>query len=308
QIPRLLADLHVDYLLLIGGNGTMFASKIIAEKAQETGLETQVIGVPKTVDNDIMSIDHTPGYASAAKYIAQATLDIGLDLWSMRTFEQVRILEIMGRNVGWLAAAAGLAKADNNGAPHLIYLPEVAFDEDEFINDLDLIVKQQGYALVVVGEGIRDKNNNCIGNTLFSEVNSGSHTYGGAANYLTTKVSQVLNLRARVQDLGMAQRCFYPARSEIDEQEAYLIGRAGVKAAVTRLGGSMVNILDITPPESVKFSAIPLVRIGGKEKQVPEKFYDKQTKQVTKEFVTWLRPLLGQWNSNYLRLDEINLV
>lgn len=308
QIVSLLAGLQTGYFLLIGGNGTMFAADSIAEKAGESGLNMQVLGVPKTVDNDIMGMDHTPGYGSAARYVAQATLDVGLDLWSMRTFEQVRIIEVMGRNVGWLAAAASLAKGVGNGAPHLTYLPEAPFDENEFIEDVDRIVRQLGYAVVVVGEGIKDRHNNSIGNMPFADVEFGSQVFGGAAAYLADKVSRVLKIRARAQDLGMVQRCFSPVRSEVDEQEAYLTGRAAVKAAVAGLGGNMVGISGIAAPADGEFFTVPLSEVGGKERKVPAEFYDQQARQVTKEFIEWLRPLLGQWKPEYLLLDKLDLV
>lgn len=305
QIPRLLADLGAGYYLQIGGNGTMFAAGLIGEKARQAGIELQVIGVPKTVDNDILGMDHSPGFASAARYVAQATLDVGIDLKCMQTFEQVRILEVMGRNVGWLAAAAGLAKGEENEPPHLLYLPEVPFDEEKFISDVDRVVKDLGYAVVVVGEGIKDKNNNPIGSNPFADVKQGSQVFGGAASYLASKVSRELKIRARAQDLGMAQRCFSPLRSEVDEQEAYLIGRAAVRAAVAGLGGSMVNIANHATVGNLRFSTLPLQEVGGKEKKVPEQFYNQQTNQVTEEFVRWLKPLLGQWNPDYLRLEQI---
>lgn len=306
QILSRLAELRTGYFLQIGGNGTMFAAGSIAGKAREAGLKMQIIGVPKTVDNDIVGMDHTPGFGSAARYVVQAMLDVGLDLWSMRTFEQVRIIEVMGRNVGWLAAAAGLAKGDGNGAPHLIYLPEVPFDENEFIEDVDKVVQQLGYAAVVVGEGIRDKHNNSIGNMPFADVEFGSQVFGGAAAYLANKVSRALKIRARAQDLGMVQRCFSPVRSEVDEQEAYLTGRAAVKAAVAGLGGNMVSISGITTPADPEFFTLPLSEVGGKEKKVPGEFYDQRIKQVTKEFTAWLKPLIGPWNPDYLRLENLS--
>lgn len=304
KVPDLLTDLQAGYYLQIGGNGTMYAAGVIDQVVKEAGYPIQVIGVPKTVDNDIVGMDHTPGYASAAKYVAQATLDIGIDLWSMRHFEQVRVVEVMGRNVGWLAAAAALAKSNKNEAPHLIYLPELPFDEEQFIDEVHDVVQKEGYAVAVIGEGIKDKHNNCIGSMPFADVKQGSQVYGGASFYLANRISEVLKIRARAQDLGIAQRCFGAVRSEIDEQEAYMIGRAAVKAAAAEMGGSMVDIFDMH--DALRFSTVPLLDVGGREKKVPENFYNKQTKQVTEEFVSWLKPLIGEWNPKYLRLEHLD--
>lgn len=304
QIPALLDHLKAGYYLQIGGNGTMYAANLIAEEIKQAGRDIQVIGVPKTVDNDIILMDHTPGFASAARYVIQATLDNGVDLWSMRHFEQVRILEVMGRNVGWLAAASGFAQRNENEAPHLIYLPEIPFNEDEFIKDVQAVVQCLGYAVVVVGEGIKDEQGNSIGNNPFTDVNKGSQVFGGAASYLAAKVTQELKIRARAQDLGMVQRCFTPVRSELDEQEAYWVGRAAVRAAVAGQGGNMVYVEKLPAQELLQYQTLPLAMIGGKEKEIPEKFYNKQAKQVTAEFKAWLKPLLGQWHLQYLHLHD----
>ncbi|GAB6181372.1 6-phosphofructokinase [Desulfotomaculum defluvii] len=300
QIPTLLDQLNASYYLQIGGNGTMYAANLISEEIKKAGKDIQVIGVPKTVDNDIVLMDHTPGFASAARYVIQATLDNGVDLRSMRHFEQVRILEVMGRNVGWLAAASGLAQRSEQEAPHLIYLPEVPFDEDEFIKDVQAVVHRLGYAVVVVGEGIKDKQGNSIGNNPFANINKGSQVFGGAAHYLADKVSRELKIRARAQDLGITQRCFSPIRSELDEQEAYWVGRAAVRAAVARQGGNMVCIEKLPIQGSLQYQTIPLAQVGGKEKEIPESYYNKQAKHVTEEFKAWLEPLLGQWHMKYL--------
>ena len=305
RIPRIIAKQDAAYFLEIGGNGTMFAASTIQEQAKQAGLNLQVVGVPKTVDNDILEMDHTPGFGSAAKYVAQTTLDMGIDLWSMRTFEQVRILEVMGRNVGWLAAAAGLARQNEDDAPHLIYLPEVAFDEEAFMADLKQVYDRLGYAIVVIGEGIKDKQGIPVGTSPFANVQQGSQVFGGAAAYLADKVAKTLNIRARAQDLGMSQRCFTPVRSEVDEKEAYLVGRAAVRAAVAGMGGNMVKIAEDTTLSNLRFTTRPLAEVGGKEKQVPLHFYNQNTKQVTPEFIQWLKPLVGQWNPQYLRLEHI---
>ncbi|MGF7186591.1 6-phosphofructokinase 1 [Desulfitispora alkaliphila] len=301
---EILVDLDVGYFLYIGGNGTMYATHLIYEAAWKRGVELLVAGVPKTVDNDIVDISHTPGYASAAKYVARAVKDLALDLEAMKGFEQVRVVETMGRNVGWLAAASGLARKDDSQAPHLIYLPEHAFDESNFLTRIQYVVARYGYAVAVVGEGITDEKGDAIGHPAFEEKIGKSQTYGGVADYLSEQITAKLGLRSRAQNLGMAQRSFAAYRSEVDEVEAFNIGKAAVKSLLNGDNGCM-TIVEEANGEALKLNPIPLIQVGGKEKKVPDHFYDNSRKQVTGEFINWLRPLVGEWQQDYLYLTEL---
>lgn len=301
-IPGLIKDLGADGLLQIGGNGTMCAAHKIWDSACKQKIELQVLGIPKTVDNDVVGMERTPGFGSAARYVAQAVLDIGMDLESMKTFEQVRIIEVMGRSVGWLAAAAALGKRGKKSAPHLIYLPEQIFDEQEFLVAVKKVHDECGFVVAVVGEGIRDAAGHPVGASPFADLESGSHIYGGAAGYLASLVSQKLGIRARAQDLTMAQRCFAPSRSLVDEEEAYLIGTLSMKAFLAGSNDSMVCY----GADKDSYSLLPLLEVGGVEKKVPENFYDSTTKQVTPEFLAWLSLAVGPWECPYLTLDEIS--
>jgi len=148
-----LARLDIRYLLLIGGNGSLRGADAIAQAAEENGYDLRVIGIPKTIDNDIPGTDRCPGFGSAARYAAQTVRDLGMDVRSLP--QPVSIYETMGRSVGWLAGATALGKLDDRSAPHLIYLPEQPFELDRFLGNLDRVVRQLGYAIVVVAEGIR---------------------------------------------------------------------------------------------------------------------------------------------------------
>ncbi len=150
-----LRSLAVCQVLFIGGNGTMRGAETVSRFCREANYDVQVIGVPKTVDNDIAVTDRCPGYASAARYVAQTTRDLGMDISSLP--QPVSIFETMGRNVGWLAGASVAAKAGEDDAPHLVYLPERPFDTENFLSDLDRIVSKLGWAVVVVSEGLRDQ-------------------------------------------------------------------------------------------------------------------------------------------------------
>ena len=250
----------------------------------------------------MFGIEYSPGFGSAAKYIAQAVRDISIDLESMKTFEQVRIMEVMGRSVGWLAAASALAKRKADGAPHLIYLPEYDFDENEFLSEVKRVYEEKGFVVAVVGEGIHDKNGCSIGENPFAEVKQAKKTFDGASTYLANLVHEKLGLKARAQNLTMAQRCFGALRSTVDEERAYKIGFVTISALMDGHKSEMVALSD----NNVDYYTIALSDVGGKEKKVPVEFYDVTTKQVTKDFIDWLVPITGEFKDNYLSLDDIN--
>lgn len=302
-IPQKLAAQGMDALAMIGGNGTMYAAQKIQSIAQEQGLDLQVIGVPKTVDNDLFGMDYAPGFGSAARYIAQAVLDIGLDLEGMKTFEQVRIIEVMGRSAGWLAAASALARHGEATAPHLIYLPENPFDEQSFLQEIQAVYEKYGFAVAVVGEGIHDAAGTPVGKLPFAELKAGSQIFGGASAYLANQVSQKLGLRARSQDLTMAQRSFAPMRSSVDEKLAYKAGYSAVQALARGVRGQMI----VCDCHTSGWQLLPLKDVGGKEKCVPAEFYDQENRMVTEKFLTWLSPIVGVWRYNYLTLADLEL-
>ncbi|MCL4439373.1 MAG: diphosphate--fructose-6-phosphate 1-phosphotransferase [Firmicutes bacterium] len=293
NIAKFLNDNKCQYFLFIGGNGTMDTCLKLQDVLRYKKIPTEIVGVPKTVDNDLEETDHAPGYGSAARYVALATRDQALDLQAMRRFEQVRIVETMGRMVGWLAAAAFLAmEATTTINP--LFIPEVPIDEDEIIAHIEKVYRQQGYVLVVIGEGLRNKKGEPMGSKPFTGMTEeGCHVVRtGAAEYLAQLASQKLGLRARAQILGMNQRSFANCVSPVDEEEAYRVGMVAVQLAVQGGGGQMVTLV-----RRVKGSATgstPLARVAGIEKQLPLNYYDQVNKRVTKEFVEWLVPLVGQ--------------
>lgn len=304
-IPQKLQQLNIDNLILIGGNGTMYAAKLIHQAAQMQHIKLSVIGSPKTVDNDIVGLNYSPGFGSAAKYIAQIVRDISFDLASMKTFEQIRIIEVMGRSVGWLAAASFLAKRKEKGAPHLIYLPEYDFIEEDFLQEVEQIYRKYRFGIIVVGEGIHDANGVPIGANPFAKIKQASKIYGGAATYLAHLVSKRLNLKARAQDLTMAQRCCGAVRSHIDEALAYKTGLVAILALKENHDEEMVyvNIHD----QEKAYHAVALTAVGGKERKLPPAFYDFATKQPTAAFKNYLLPIVGDFPDTYLSLDDLKL-
>ncbi|MGI6286533.1 diphosphate--fructose-6-phosphate 1-phosphotransferase [Neomoorella humiferrea] len=284
-------DCH--YFLFIGGNGTMDTCLRMQDMCRQENVAIEVVGVPKTVDNDLEVTDHAPGYGSAARYVALSVRDQVLDLQAMRRFEQVRIIETMGRMVGWLAAASFLA-TDPTATINPLFIPEVPIDEDEFIAHIEKVYKKQGYVLAVIGEGLRNKKGEPMGDIPFAGMSdSGCHAVRtGAAEYLARLVNERLGVRARAQILGMNQRSFAACVSLVDEEEAYRVGRAAVRLAVAEGGGQMVTLVRQGDYSETGFT--PLERVAGIEKQLPLNYYDRVNKRVTPEFVEWIKPLVGE--------------
>ncbi|MFC4736848.1 diphosphate--fructose-6-phosphate 1-phosphotransferase [Bacillus daqingensis] len=239
QIKRALSHLirrKIDVLVFIGGNGTMSALHSLQQQAEAQGYPLNVIGIPKTVDNDIAGIDHAPGFASAAKYVAQSTHFSELDLKAMRNFEQVRILETMGRNVGWLASAAGYLSTESQG-PDYIYVPEHEYSIDLIMKDVARAYRAKGYCLIVISEGVSLNNNQT------SLSNSRGRTIlGGVSKQIEGAVKEKLQLTARAELLGMNQRCYRPAVSKVDEAEAVLVGHRAAELVKGNESGFMIGL------------------------------------------------------------------
>ena len=201
-----LRRLDIRYLIFMGGNGTMRGAELVSRHCHDAGFEVQIVGVPKTVDNDIVATDRCPGYASAARYVAQSTRDLGTDIRSLP--QPVTILEVIGRSIGWVAAASTLAKVEEADAPHLVHLPETPFDSDVFLARLDGIVTKQGWAVAVVSEGIRNPDG-----SLVYELSDPTQLdplkrpmTGGVGQFLADMVGARLKIRCRSEKPGLLAR------------------------------------------------------------------------------------------------------
>lgn len=293
KVVKFFKDNDCYYFLFIGGNGTMDTCLRLQNVCREKNIDVEVVGVPKTIDNDLEVTDHAPGYGSAARYVTLSVRDQALDLQAMQRFEQVRIVETMGRLVGWLAAASFLAMGATTTINPL-FIPEVPIDEEDFINHIERVYQKQGYVLAVIGEGLRNKKGEPLGNKPFAGMaDNGCHTVRtGAAEYLAQLVNAQLGLRARAQILGMNQRSFAACTSPVDEEEAFQVGRAAVHLAVQGGGGQMVTL--VRKGDSSDTGSTPLEQVAGIEKKVPLHYYDQVNKRVTKEFIAWLTPLVGE--------------
>ncbi|HZY63054.1 MAG TPA: diphosphate--fructose-6-phosphate 1-phosphotransferase [Edaphobacter sp.] len=297
ELDRLAAVLRrydIDSLIFVGGNGTMGGAHAVSEFCKSHDLDVRVIGVPKTIDNDIASTDRCPGYASAARYIATAARELGVDVRSLP--QPVTILETMGRNVGWIAAAAALAAEGARGreyGPHLVYIPEVAFDCDEFLSSLDGVVREIGWAVVVISEGICKAD----GSFVYQTTDAGQSDplkrpmTGGVAQHLASVVSQRLRIRCRSEKPGLLGRASMALVSEQDRTDAVDVGRTGVEALVSGERDVMVS-LNPLGEKGCSTKLIPLAS-ASTERSIPSNWLQTGPIPVTQDFFNYLRPLVG---------------
>lgn len=299
--PRILEVFrahNVRHFVYIGGNDSMDTCHRIWMRAAAEGYELQVMGVPKTIDNDLACTDHSPGYGSAARFIALATRDTGLDLEAMATFDDVTILEAMGRNAGWLAAASVLGKTDEDEAPHLIYVPEVAFDEERFLNDVARIHSRLGRVFVVVSEGIRDAEGHFVGlHAQRGESDAFGHVVHGlsigVSAYLTDLVRERLGLQCRFLRPGLIGRALGACTAETDREEAWEVGRQAALHLATGNSGHMVTLERLSDePYRCGTGLAPLTDVANAEHLLPREYVNEAGNMVTAAFWTYALPLI----------------
>ena len=291
-----LRKLDVTAILFMGGNGTMRGAQIVSSTCRAAGLEVQVIGIPKTIDNDIAVTDRCPGYGSAARYIAQSTRELGMDVRSLP--QPVTVLETMGRNVGWIAAAATLAQVDPCDAPHLVYVPEVAFDTEVFLADLEKILSSQGWAVVVVAEGIRNADGNLVyENTDPVQQDSLKRSIvGGIGQHLAGLVAKNLKIRCRSEKPGLLGRASMAHLSKQDYDDALLVGRAAIEALARGDTDKMVALRGLQNQDTHCFDLVPLSEVAGAERTIPTAWLTEGPLAVSDEFRRYARPLVGELN------------
>lgn len=287
QSVRTLRKFQIDTLVFIGGNGTMEALAKIKAEADRQSYPLQTLGLPKTVDNDLGGTDHSPGFGSAAKYVAQVTRDMGRDILAMNNFEQVRILETMGRNAGWLAAASGLLKEHAEDGPHFIGLPEKPLNPDFLFNQISESVKCYGAALIVVSEGVRWEK----GNRVIRDQVNGRPILGGISQAIEQTVRDNMGVMVRSELLGMNQRSCAAAVSPTDFHEAVQVGKVGARWLFDGASDVMVALQRAGGPDyAIDFSPVSSQTVVQKgERQLPDKFLNDLN-----AYNEWLRPLVGE--------------
>jgi 6-phosphofructokinase 1 len=277
----------------MGGNGTMAGALRFAAFCAGAGFDLQIIGVPKTIDNDIAVTDRCPGYGSAARFVAQSTLDLTMDIRSLP--QPVSIFETLGRNVGWLAASATLARRSAKDAPQLVYVPEVPFLIPKFLTDLDNVVTRDGWAVVVVSEGIAHAD----GTPVFEQpiASHGSvpnrPLIGGVAQYLSGVVAEHLRIRCRSEKPGLIGRSSIAYVSDQDRNDAALVGREGVRALMAGATGQMVALQSLQDSLGSAVELIPLADAARGARCIPSQWLTRDGSAVTREFADYVRPIVG---------------
>ena len=269
----------------------------LSRYAATVGSDIRIIGVPKTIDNDLVLTDHTPGYGSAAKYVASTVREIAIDASVYDNKPSVTIVEIMGRHAGWLTAASVLARKFEGDNPVLIYLPEVAFDQDVFLKNLEKAFEKNCNLIVCVSEGIHDADG-----TFICEYDSsvGTDTFGhkmlaGCGKYLENLVRSRLGVKARSVELNVSQRCSASLISATDQKEAITAGKFGVQAALNGETGKMVSFIRQTDSEGNYQMVCGLEDVNAicnEEKTVPLTWITSDGHDVTEDFIRYARPLI----------------
>lgn len=285
-------EYQVAAFFYIGGNDSMDTVDKLSKYANKIGSDVKIVGIPKTIDNDLCHTDHTPGFGSAAKYVASTMLEIAHDTYIYQ-IPSVVIVEIMGRDAGWLTAASCLARNDYSPAPHLIYLPEVDFDEDQFIEDIKNVLKTSRCVIVAVSEGIHDKDGNYISATSAVADKFGHAQLSGTGKALESLVKDRMDIKVRSIELNVLQRCAAHISSRTDINESFALGQAAVKYAADGMTAVMSTIKRVSndpyqwiiEPENVSL-------IANQAKTIPLEWITPEKNDVTPEMEAYLRPLI----------------
>lgn len=289
---RFFKEKEIAAFFYIGGNDSMDTVDKLASYANKIGSSIRFIGIPKTIDNDLCITDHTPGFGSAAKYVASTFLEIAHDT-SIYKQKSVTIVEVMGRDAGWLTAAGILARNEYHMAPHLIYLPEHPFDPDEFEADVKELLSRQSNVIVAVSEGIRNKNGNYISASANAVDTFGHSQLSGAGKTLEYFLREHLDVKVRSIELNILQRCAAHIASKTDLEEAFALGEKAVDLASYGETAVMLVIKRTgNHPYTVSFESAPVSEIANKTKTVPLSYINKRGNGLTDSMADYLRPLI----------------
>lgn len=294
QLFQKFEELDIGYFFYIGGNDSMDTVSKLSRYAEKINSPIRVIGEPKTIDNDLVLTDHTPGFGSAARYVASTVREIVTDANVYET-KSVTIVEIMGRHAGWLTAAGALARKYTGDNPLLIYLPETAFDQEAFLSKVQECFEKNPNVIVCVSEGIHDEKgtficeyDNSVGTDSF-----GHKMLAGCGKYLENLVRSRLGVKARSVELNVSQRCSSAMMSAADQQEAVAAGQFGVRCALKGETGKMVSyVRDSNVPYRMRLGLEDVNLICNKEKTVPLEWISEDGSDITQDFITYALPLI----------------
>ncbi len=296
RVISLFRKYNIRYLVYIGGNDSADTAHRLAQFAQQSGYDLQAISVPKTIDNDLPFTDHCPGYGSAARFIAMATMDSTLNTIAIPTHYPVKVIETMGRNAGWLAAASALGKRDEIDPPHIILMPEQPVHEDRYLAQVEEVYRRLGYVIVVVSEAARDEQGQPLGSSGQVGTDAFSHPLlSGAAQYLVELVKKHLRLRARFDKPGDLQRMASHSISTTDRDEAYLVGQQAIHALMHGESDKMVTLVRHDEPTyHCTTDLVELAEIANVQQLMPADYLDESKTMVTQAFYDYALPLIGE--------------
>ena len=293
KLFEILDKYDIGYFIYIGGNDSMDTVEKLSKYTRQQNIDIKIVGIPKTIDNDLKGIDHSPGFGSAAKYIATCVREVAYDT-SIYSIKSVHIIEAMGRNAGWLTAASVLARAEYMPAPHLIYLPEVPFSVDKFVEDVKKKLEVYNSVIVVVSEGIRDENGNYISaNSATTADQFGHARLSGAAAYLKTVVEDRIGCKVRALEPSVLQRSAGHIISQTDVNEAFNLGTVAARAAEEGKTGVFATLKRVSnKPYSVQYGTEDVSVIANQENTVPRDYINEEGNDVTDKMILYLRPLI----------------
>lgn len=294
ELFKKFKTLKIGYFLYIGGNDSMDTVSKLSRYAGKHKSTIRIIGIPKTIDNDLVHTDHTPGFGSAAKYVASSVCEIGIDA-SVYDAKSLTIVEIMGRHAGWLTAASALARKFKEDNPVLIYLPETSFDQETFLNDLEIAFLQKKNLVVCISEGIHDKSGKfiCEYASQVETDNFGHKMLTGSGKYLETLVKERMEIKVRSIELNVNQRCSIFTQSLTDAREATTAGSYGVTSAIGGATGKMVAFTRGTGSSyDLSCTLVDVNDVCNKEKTVPLEWITKEGTDVSQEFLDYVQPLI----------------
>lgn len=301
KIAEILVKWNIRYVLFNGGNGTMDTCGKLFKTCQAKGIDIKVMGIPKTMDNDISITDHSPGFGSAARYIATAVKEVCADVKGLPI--HVVVIEASGRNAGWITAASSLAEDEDGVGPDLIYLPERPFDEEAYIADIKALLEKKKGIVVVASEGLTDKEGKPIVEPIFQV---GRATYfGDVSAHLANLVIKKLGYKARSEKPGLLGRASILLQSSVDREEAALAGKLAAEAVLKGESGKMVAFRRVsTEPYEMEPFLVDIDQVMMYEKKMPDEYINEKGNGVTQAFKDWCKPLLGEEIPKMLTLNE----
>jgi ATP-dependent phosphofructokinase / diphosphate-dependent phosphofructokinase len=309
RVIAILRQNDIRYLLYIGGNDSADTAHRLALAAQQMNYDLRAISVPKTIDNDLPFTDHCPGYGSAARFMALATLDSAMNTRSIPSYYPVKVIETMGRDAGWLTASSALGKRDESDPPHILLVPEQRFDADRFLRQVEEVYRRVGYVVVVAAESLRDERGQALGSSGQVGTDAFQHPMlSGAAQQLVELVMRETKLRARFDKPGDLQRMASFSVSITDRDEAYLVGKMGVKALLDGESDKMITIVRHNEPAYYCTTGlVELAQVANLQRLLPDQYLDNSKTMVTQAFYDYALPLIGDPVPDHARLQKIGI-